>query len=331
MSPARSPMSVTLGDIYPDKIIERLRKSAADSPAAAFRFRVFSLPHANIARWNSSPQQQLYFETRKRWKLWIAAAASAGLFQPPHGSELRSRLTGIDSDGFRSALAECMACWALSSELGLRIQPRPCGRDGRILEFAAETAHGEVFFEVKSPRFRGAAVFASDSEDSGVLREYSVALAMRAALRAANRQFAPAQRNILVLASPLVDSCSAMMSEKWPSSLVRAFYGGRHVMTNWSDTGANQFATEGNFLKQLGGKPRYTRNQRSNRPAGCPLVLQSAGGGASQSMLPAGHRLADIRRVDAICSYQRGDAPFPPYSTTFSRSRRFLILTGIPR
>jgi hypothetical protein len=31
------------------------------------------------------------------------------------------------------------------------------------------------------------------------------------------------------------------------------------MMTAWSDTGANSCATEGNFLKQPGGVPRYTR------------------------------------------------------------------------
>jgi hypothetical protein len=252
-------MSDSLSDIFSAKIIDRLRKAAADSLSADFRFRVLSLPHSDAGDWNSAPERQLYFETRQRWNLWIAAAVSAGLFRQPHGSELRSRLTGIDSDGFRSALAECMTCWALSSELGLRMQPRPCGRDGRILEFAADTPQGEVFFEVKSPRFRPSALFASNSEDSGAQRVYSAALAMRAALRAANRQFAPARRNILVLASPEVDSCSGTLSEHWPACLVRAFYGDHDVMTAWSDTGANPCATEGNFLKQPGGVPRYTR------------------------------------------------------------------------
>lgn len=280
-------MSDILSEIFTDRIVERLRKSAADSLDVDFRFRVLSLADTNIAYSNSAPEQQLYFRTRQRWNLWIAAAASAGLFEQPHGPELRSRLTGVDSNGFRSALAECMTCWALSSELGLQIQPRPCGRDGRILEFAADTPQGEVFFEVKSPRFRGSALFTSETDtmrsaaepvsrtpesaegkrvremrtykDSGALRVYSAALAMRAALRAANRQFAPARRNILVLASPQIHSCSDALYEQWPASLVRAFYGEHHVMTTESDAGASQLSTEGNFLKQPGGVPRYTR------------------------------------------------------------------------
>ena len=154
-------MTDVLSAIFTDNIVERLRKSAADSPTADFRYRVVSLQRPNIAHSNLAPGQQRYFDTHERWNLWIQAAASAGLFERPHGSELRSRLTGVDPDGFRSALAECMTCWALSSELGLRMQPRPCGREGRVLEFAAEMPRCVVYFEVKSPRLRGSSAMGS--------------------------------------------------------------------------------------------------------------------------------------------------------------------------
>src|SRR5215831_10963983 len=100
-------MSDLLRDIFTDEILARLLKSAGNSPAAAFRYLVFS-QHHSINLQDPDGTAGIYPETRARWNRWIAAAISAGLFNEPYGAELHSRLTGIDDDGFRSALAECM-------------------------------------------------------------------------------------------------------------------------------------------------------------------------------------------------------------------------------
>jgi hypothetical protein len=255
-------MSDVLRGIFTDEIVGKLQKCGATLPSAEFGYRVLSLPPAQ----NSGPglaasDQQLYQQTRERWNRWIANAVSVGLFEEPHGAELKSRLTGIDHNGFRSALAECMTCWALSSELGLQVQPRPSGRGGCVLEFAVQTSQGDISFEVKSPRLRGSAHCGPQPEESAAaMNIYSAALAMRAALRSANRQFARARRNILVIALPEIEKGpAAMLCPKWPAALIRALYGEQRAIAAPSGPSANQFVAEGNFLKQAGGVPRFTR------------------------------------------------------------------------
>ncbi len=255
-------MSDALTGIFTDEIVGRLRKCAAMLPSAEFRYRVLSLPYAQNNRLDlAASDQQLYEQTRERWNRWIANAVSAGLFREPHGAELKSRLTGIDHNGFRSALAECMTCWALSSELGLQVQPRPSGRGGCVLEFAVQTSQGDISFEVKSPRLRRSTHFGPQREESAAaMNMYSAALAMRAALRSANRQFARARRNILVIALPEIEKGpAAMPCSEWSAALIRAFYGEQRTVAARSGPSANQFVAEGNFLKQAGGVPRFTR------------------------------------------------------------------------
>jgi hypothetical protein len=258
----RCAMSDVLRDIFTDEIVERLGKCGANLPSAEFRRRVLSLPDEPIGQHHPAAcERQLYESVRERWKRWIASAISAGLFQGSHGAELRNRLTGIDDDGFRSALAECMTCWALSSELGLQVQPRPSGRRGRVLEFAVRTSQGEIDFEVKSPRLRSSTHFGPEPEGSPVATDvYCAALAMRAALRYANRQFAAARRNILVIALPEIEQGSAAVPGKtWPASLIRAFYGDQRVITSLPGSAATQFVAKGNLLERPGGVPRFTR------------------------------------------------------------------------
>jgi hypothetical protein len=272
-------MRDVLTDIFTDEIIGRLRKCAANSPSAEFRCRVLSLPDKQVNQQGSAAcEQQVYEQTRDRWNRWIARAIAAGLFQEPHGAELKSRLTGIDHDGFRSALAECMTCWALSSELGLQVQPRPSGRGGCVLEFAVQTNHAEISFEVKSPRFRGSSLFGPAPEESAAaLKVYSGAFAMRAALRSANRQFARARRNILVIALPEIEKGpAAMLFERWPASLIRAFYG--EPRDYGSIGAANQFAAQGIFLTRHRGVPRFTRISAviGLEDSGCYPKLQAA-------------------------------------------------------
>ncbi|MBV8772363.1 MAG: hypothetical protein JO166_08555, partial [Deltaproteobacteria bacterium] len=252
-------MSEALGSIFTHEIFGRLQKSAANSRSAEFRLQILSPCMSN--RLENSPEhdQLLCEQIRERWNRWIASALSVGMFEEPHGAELKSRLTGIDDDGFRSALAECMTCWAFSSELGLPILPRPSGRGGRVLEFGIQTSHGEISLEVKAPRLRGLVTGPAAEQSASGLYTYSVTIAMRAALRSANRQFARARRNLLVIALPEIEEPVGITSERWLASLIKAFYGEQHLISAQPEAPPSQSATDGNFLKRPGGVPRFTR------------------------------------------------------------------------
>lgn len=252
-------MSEALTSIFTPEIFGRLQKSAANSRSAEFRLRILSPCPSNDLANSPAYDQVLCEQTRERWSRWIASAHSVGMFEEPHGPELKSRLTGIDNDGFRSALAECMTCWALSSELGLPIVPRPSGQRGRVLEFAIQTGHGEISLEVKAPRLGGRASGPAAEQSVSGLYTYSAAIAMRAALRSANRQFAREQRNVLIIASPEIEEPVGITSERWLASLIRAFYGEQRLISAQPGAPASQLVTEGNFLKRPGGVPRFTR------------------------------------------------------------------------
>jgi hypothetical protein len=154
-----------------------------------------------------------------------------------------------------------MTCWALSSELGLAVKPRPSGQNGCVLEFAVETSRGKLSFEVKSPRLCCSARLGGARErPASVLSGYSVALAMRGALRAANRQFAPARPNILVIAMPEIETGAALIArENWSTCFIRAFYGEQCPRPVLSRVSGSEFVPEGNFLRWPGGVPRFTR------------------------------------------------------------------------
>ena len=253
-------MNDALGGIFTNETLARLRKSAFNSRSAEFRLQALSPYPSNYLAHPPAYDPPFFEQTRDRWRRWITNAVAAGMFEAPYGAELKSRLTGIDDDGFRSALAECMTCWALSSELGLAVVPRPTGQGERVLEFAAQTSQGEISLEVKSPRLRGPRPPGPAAEESeSNLATYSVALALRATLRSANRQFARSRKNVLVIALPEIAEPSGTTFQGWVASLISAFYGEQHVITARAGGPASQLVAEGNFLKRPGGVPRFTR------------------------------------------------------------------------
>jgi hypothetical protein len=223
------------------------------------------------------------FMERERWNQWIGAAHASDLFEEPHGTELLNRLTGIDDDGFRSALAECMSCWALSHDLGLKIQPRPSGRERRILEFATPAGEGEICFEVKSPRLQYRQFADFNGPGNGVIADYSAALSIGAALRSANGQFSHTRRNVLVIAVPQTGNQPiAAHPVEWCSSIVRAVYGNQVLQTGRSAGAGNGTLADGHFLRHFGGKPRFTRigaviglQEHSGDPAMRAIVLHN--------------------------------------------------------
>jgi len=205
---------------------------------------------------------QRYHRAQKgAWEAYLSAAFALGLFEQPHGEDLRARLTGDDDDAFRAAMAECMVGWVLAGKLKLNVTPRPEGRRGHPLEYLIHDKSGGIRVEVKSPYRPRPARGGWCGDDSDLLA---------AALKSANDQLESGVRNLLALAPSI-----RMPVYLDRGQLARAFYG--QPLLTWPfdvTTGCAagpttiEFSPDGSFLNlrnrtgkliKLDGMPAYTR------------------------------------------------------------------------
>jgi hypothetical protein len=227
--------------------------------SAEIKFRLDVLNSHRIR--SSSPAEALALADlegkRALWQRWLHAASSCGLFVGKDGNDLLSRLRGRDDNGFRSALAECMVCWAFSDDLGLRISPRPQGRDGSVLEFLVQAPSQEMNVEVKSPRNLDELA----NPDGGAVDVSAPAAALARALDKAAKQFNERIANVLVLAFPETGAPPIPPAVAWEPelSLIPAFFGEHALVTYPSGPTVSEFRPEGKLLKQHAGQPRFTR------------------------------------------------------------------------
>jgi hypothetical protein len=147
-------------------------------------------PHINIGR----RFDMLNALGRKdAWLRYLVAAKRCGLISEP-GDDIVRRLRELEGENFRSAMAECIAAWFLSSELGLDVGPRPEGRPGRTLDLSLSINGTAVGVEVKAPRRElREGVWGGDDSDL-----------VEGALAKANGQFNDVEPNLLVLVPEVV-------------------------------------------------------------------------------------------------------------------------------
>jgi hypothetical protein len=163
------------------------------------------------------------------------------------------RLTGTHDDNFRSAMAECMACWFLGGKLRLKVSPRPGGAPGKIPDLRIERDEGPITVEVKAPH------------DDPLPWDYSGSIGddsemMASALDEANKQFAHGTANVLFLTP--TPKYFGMLRR----GLLRAFLGKTQIVvpleldpTTRPAPSYTAFSQDGRFLRRWGGKPRFTR------------------------------------------------------------------------
>jgi hypothetical protein len=131
-----------------------------------------------------------YVRARKaRWEAYLDAASACGLLTGDVGADVRGRLTGTNDDHFRSAMAECMACWFFLAQLKLSVAHRGLGRPGRIPDLCVRSDTLSVTVEVKAPY--------SPPPDGAMRGNYSRRLADT--IDQANKQFAEGAPNVLVV------------------------------------------------------------------------------------------------------------------------------------
>ncbi|MBI4600914.1 MAG: hypothetical protein HY721_03040 [Planctomycetes bacterium] len=190
---------------------------------------------------------------RAAWEGYLTAAHACGLLDGESRNDLRARLTGKDDAGFRSAMAECLACWFFAAKLGLPVEPRPSGRGGSVLELLIRLSDGDLHAEVKAPYRELPAGRIGYGDDSDALAK---------CLEQAEKQFAKGVRNVLFLVPRLRTQVFALSRQ-----LIQAFHGEFRFVAPIDVAKGEavgplrpEFFPEGRFLKlRRGGKPCYTR------------------------------------------------------------------------
>jgi hypothetical protein len=183
---------------------------------------------------------------RAAWSAYLEAAKACGLLAGQSGTDLIARLTSVDDDQFRSAMAECQAAWYLSSKLGLEVSARPTGKGASELELLVKLTDGDINVEVKSP-LRVPEVGVHTLDDSDILDR---------CLADASKQLRKDTRNLVMIVGRLTLGVHARRF------FVKAFYAEeRWVFNKVTREASIEFDNPGRFLKVWPGEngPRHTR------------------------------------------------------------------------
>jgi hypothetical protein len=243
--------------IFTRDVLDRLAALNSPTPQQSMRLRVLTTrgPLPDGAHRDLLTTVQHDRALRAAWDAYLTAAFACELFEPPHGADLQQRLTGTDDDNFRSAMAECMACWFIAGKLGLKVTPRPAGAAGKIPDLCIERDDGNITVEVKAP-YRAPLA----PSYVGFVRDDSHVLA--ATVDEANKQFAKGSRNLLFIAPSLQQPFLERRD------MIKAFFGDHKIVVPLAlgRPGAEpgpwrtEFVPEGKLLKPWdAGKPRFTR------------------------------------------------------------------------
>ncbi len=227
--------------LFTDDLIERL-KSAPRTDSLTYRVAVITLvqPAGLHVPWLGAQTSA--------WTAYLDAAIACGLLADPYGMDLTTRLTHVDDDQFRSAMAECQAAWYLSKKLGLDVSARPLGRGASELELLVRLPDGDVHVEVKSPlRTPICDGIARHLDDSDILDSR---------LADASRKFKKGTMNLVMLVGKLTLGVHARRF------FVKAFYAAEKLVII-RETGESrvEYDHTGRFLKVWPGEegPRHTR------------------------------------------------------------------------
>jgi hypothetical protein len=249
---ARDP----LWDLFTPEVLEELRRQRSRNSTSMLAFRLQVLAAGDSGYNDRDLALRAY---KSAWEAYVFAAFACGLLGGIHDVDLRARLTGIDDDNFRSAMSECLAVWYFAGHRGFHVRPRPKGQGNHVLEFLLIVPEGDINVEVKAPH-RPTPIDYWRGDDSDLLE---------AALRLANRQFQPCDRNLLVLIPELP---IPLFGHRTP--IEKAFIGEAVVQIPIDERTGNQAGFERIFFKEVGNfKKRWPSNPRFTR-VGAVLALE---------------------------------------------------------
>lgn len=252
-----------IADVFTPERLGRLHGLATKSDDLVARLSVLAARPSSVdpeaARIIAHPAYRR--AERSAWETYLHAAFALGLFDDPHGSDLRARLTGDDDDAFRGALAECMVGWLLAGKLKLSIDVRPEGRPGHLLEYLIHHASGDIRVEVKAPHRPLPPSSAWYGDDSDLLA---------GALKRANEQFDSGVRNLLVVVPSI-----RMPVYRDRGQLARALYG-QPVFTMPIDVAKGEAVGPTTIELQSDGRFLSTRNPKGRllKPDGTPAYTR---------------------------------------------------------
>jgi len=105
----RPTLADRLRDIFSDEALARLRGRATPPGHPLARSTVVAADSSS-----PDPPRKLRRALRDAWRHYLSAAFALGLFDAPHGADLRARLTDPDDEMGRAAMKECMMGWVLA-------------------------------------------------------------------------------------------------------------------------------------------------------------------------------------------------------------------------
>lgn len=248
-----APPADPLGAVFSKEALSALKQHG--NPSESLRYRLEVLEACGPALGNAKQQRRLRFLRAQKaaWETYLYSSFACRLFEGAEGCELRARLTSGDDTNFRSAIAECMACWFLGGRLQLPLKPKPPGKGKKILELLVEHTDGDMNIEVKAP-FRPRLEGVASVDDSDILAQK---------LADANKQFPKGRRNVLFLAPQLTVRVASFRD-----FLIKAFIATEKIVVPINtQTGGpagpitTQYSLEGKFTKGIkpDRSPGFTR------------------------------------------------------------------------
>jgi len=250
-----APPTDPLREVFTYRVLNSWRESQAPSPELVFRLGIVEVCGPYPCDLRKADSLRTLRALKAAWEAYLLAAFTCGMFAGEKRKDLLGRLRGVDDDGFRSAMAECMACWFFSGRMKLPVAPQAPGRGRKNLDMWISTQDGGIAVEAKAP-FREAPMPPPGRSIGCWVADDSEKIAQ--CLEAANRQFDKNGPNLLVIAPRLL---VRMFSER--QDLAKAIYGESkitvpiNVQTGEPGPTDVKFFPDGKFLNTVrpGGKP----------------------------------------------------------------------------
>ena len=247
-----------LRTIFTPEVRAKWSAKRATNEHLNWRLNVLEACGPDPADVNRMLEARWYRAHKAAWSVYLQSAFACGMFDSTRGADLRARLASERDEEFRSAMAECMACWLFAGRLGLSVESHAQGRNHKMLDLALSLPGAKVGVEVKSPfreRPRGGATWFGDDSDKII-----------ACFKAANKQFDDKGPNLLVVAPSL--RVSIFQDRR---VLVRAAFGESRLVFDINEQEGRleharaEFSSHGTFLSNQ--RPSGHRLKSDSMPA----------------------------------------------------------------